>query len=123
RHLIDDHDDLEQIDAAALLVELRLHLAMQAEGTLGGGEDRLLQRLDQHGSVDVLVFGDLVEDQAEGGTVVHEALRLLMGTLEGSPCPPATDSARPSRASSTRLNSRFQSGTRLAFWMSSMGRV
>ena len=87
RHLVDDDDDLEQIDAARLLVELRLHLAMHAEGALGGGQDRLFQRLDQHGSVDVLVFGDLVEDQAEGGTVVHEALR---------------------------WNSRSQSGTRLA---------
>src|SRR4029079_9567388 len=94
RHLIDDHDDLEQIDAPDLLVELGFHLAVQAEGALRGGQDRLLQRLDQHGSVDVLVFGDLVEDQAEGGTVVHEALR---------------------------WNSRSQSGTRLAFWMSSMG--
>ena len=94
RHLVDDHDDLEQVDAACLLVELGLHLAMHAERALRGRQNRLFQRLDQHGSVDILVFRDLVEDQAEGCTVVHEALR---------------------------WNSRSQSGTRLAFWMSSMG--
>ena len=40
-----------------------------AEGTLGGGQDRLLERLDQHGPVDVLVFGYLVEDQPQGGSI------------------------------------------------------
>ena len=70
-----DDDDLEEVDASGLLVELGLHLAVHAERLLGGGQDGLLEGLDQDLAVDVLVFGDLVEDQAQGGTLVHEALR------------------------------------------------
>ena len=117
---LDDDDDLEEVDAAGLFVELGLHLAVHAEGVLGGGQDGLLERLDQDAPVDVLVFGDLVEDQAEGGTVVHEALRFDSGPSEG-PEPPAMGTDEPSSSLTARWNSRSQSGTKLARAMSSMG--
>ncbi len=84
---VDDDDDLEQVDAAGLLVELGLHLAVHPEGALRGGQDGLFERFDQHGAVDVFVFGDLVENQAEGGTVVHEILRFWSRPVAG-PVPP-----------------------------------
>src|SRR5262249_15837821 len=55
RHGLDDDDDLEEVDAARLLVELGFHLAMHAEGALGGRQDGLLERLDEDCTVDVLV--------------------------------------------------------------------
>src|SRR5205085_11870900 len=89
---VDDDDDLQQVDPTGLLAELGLHLPLHAEGTLGRRQDRLFERLDQHGPVDVLVFGYLVEDQPQGGSITHDALR---------------------------LNSFAQSGTRFAFATSS----
>ena len=96
RDLVDDHDDLEQVDPACLLVELGLHLAVHAKGTLGGRQDRLFEGLHQDPAIDVLVFRDLIEHQAEGGTITaHDALR---------------------------FSSLSQSGTRFALAMSSTGR-
>jgi hypothetical protein len=53
---LDDDDDLEEVDSTGLFVELRLHLALHPERALGGGQDGLLEGLDQHGPVDFLLF-------------------------------------------------------------------
>ena len=94
--VLDHVDDEEQVDRAGVLVELRLHLAVLAEGPLGGGQDRLLERLDQDLAVDVLVLGHLVEDHVEVGTFAHDAL------LKGPGDSPL------------RRNAASQSGTRCA---------
>ena len=65
--VLDDVDDEEQVDRAGLDVVLRLHLAVHPERALGGGQDRLLQGLEEDGPVDVLVSTDLVDDHAEVG--------------------------------------------------------
>jgi hypothetical protein len=63
--VLDHVDDQEEIDAAGLLVVLRLHLTGETEGLLGCGENGLLEGLDQHRPIDALVLADLVDDHVE----------------------------------------------------------
>jgi hypothetical protein len=101
---------------------------MHAEGALGGREDGLLQRLDQHLAVDVLVFADLIENQAQARRrFIHDAL-LEEPLFRARPRPsrpgPASRSPPPPRSVSwllARRNSASQSGTRFALTMLSMG--
>jgi len=65
--VVDHVTDQEQVDRAGLRVELGLHLAVHAERALGGGQDRLLERIDQHALVDVLVPANLLEDHVQFG--------------------------------------------------------
>ena len=67
RHLdLGDHVVHEkEIDPAGLGVVARLELVLLAEGLLGGGEDRLLEGLDDRLLVDSLVLGHLIQDEVE----------------------------------------------------------
>jgi hypothetical protein len=57
-----NHDNLREVHPSGRLVEGRLHFTVLAEGALGRGEDGLLEGLDQHLALDVLVLGNLVQN-------------------------------------------------------------
>ena len=67
--------------APALLVELGLDLALHAERALGGGQDRLLERLTSTG-VDPLVLGDLSRTIVRFGCMCYPSLPGLRTKLD-----------------------------------------
>src|SRR6185503_3479831 len=139
--LIDHVHDQEQVDRAGLRVELRFHLAVHPEGALGRGQDRLLERVDQHALVDVLVAAHLLEDHVQLGfhgypcslfsasAAVSSAARRIAGSgsrcfwlarCPGLLCGAPRSAARPKPL--LPFMTASQSGTSLACSMSSSGR-
>jgi hypothetical protein len=65
RHRLDDRLELEQLDLAGVLVELRLDLTLLAELPASGGDERLLESLDHRLSSDALVLAHLIDDASK----------------------------------------------------------
>ncbi len=71
--VLHDGEHLEEVDAALVVVEVRLEVPLDPEMLLGGHGDGLLQDGDQRRALDALVLGHLVEDevQVHGGGGRH----------------------------------------------------
>ena len=70
-HTGDDGLELEELDLAGLLVELRLDLALGAELPPRGGEHRLLESVDHDLALDALVLHDLIDDRFRSTSTGH----------------------------------------------------
>jgi hypothetical protein len=82
RDVVDDGHELEEVDLAGLLVEVRLELAVRSEDALGGLEDRFLDRLHETSAVDPLLLRDHV-DRLEQARVGRGRLIGELGRLGG----------------------------------------
>ncbi len=66
-----DRHELIEVDVPRFVAEAGLELTSHPERALGGRQDGLLHRLDQHGGIDALLLADLLDDALQRHTLLH----------------------------------------------------